>query len=179
MNDIWKPASGLENYYEVSNLGKIRSIKRKIKNWPSGTRTVGGRVLKCCINSSGYKVFALPKKKLVNGKVKHVFLHRYVASTFIPNTENKPYINHIDGDKQNNNIDNLEWCTHQENMSHAMRSGLNSCRKSVIGYKNNKIGYWFPSQADGSRFAEISKPNVCRVLNGVRNKTKGWFWEYA
>lgn len=81
---------------------------------PSGVRTIG------YLDKNGY-LYITPK---VNGKNKNLKVHRLVAELFIPNPDNKPCVNHIDGDKQNNCVDNLEWCTHSENMKHAVKLGL-------------------------------------------------------
>lgn len=100
----WKDVIGYENY-QVSNLLKVRNNK--------------GLILNISLNNNYYRV-GLSK----NNVPKYIKLHRVIAIAFIPNPDNLPCINHIDGDKLNNNIDNLEWCTYRHNQLHAYRTGL-------------------------------------------------------
>lgn len=99
----------ISNFYEISNLGRIRNARTK-------------RILKQNSNYKGYNLYVgtLGSKKRVKG----IVIHRAVAETFIPNPENKPQVNHIDGNKGNNCVSNLEWVTAKENMSHAIKTGL-------------------------------------------------------
>lgn len=118
MQEIWKDVKGYEGLYQVSNLGRVKSIQYfNHKNNKAYTRN---RLLKPIINEKGYARVDLFKNK----KSKRVRIHRLVAETFIPNMYNLPEINHIDGNKQNNCIDNLEWCTHKHNMKEAYKLGL-------------------------------------------------------
>ena len=92
MEEIWKPVTGFENFYEISNKGRIKSLRRKVNIW-NGQRTLEERILAAATSPLGYKRICLR-----NGKNKRrVFLHRLVAYEFIPNTDNKPQIDHIDG----------------------------------------------------------------------------------
>jgi hypothetical protein len=104
MVEIWKPVKGYKGYYEVSNLGQVRSIVRPDTKHTGGTLSENLR--------SGYPSVILFK----NGKKQHKRVHRIAAEAFIPNPLNLPCINHIDGDKCNYELSNLEWCTHKENM---------------------------------------------------------------
>jgi hypothetical protein len=113
MNEEWKPIENYEDLYWVSNFGNVKS-KRKDK--------------KLSINLDGYYVVNLCK----NGKIKTFTVHRLVAQAFVPNPKNKPFVNHIDGDKLNNYYKNLEWCTQSENMKHASMLGL----RKYVSYKN-------------------------------------------
>lgn len=113
MNEIWRKIEGFENY-EVSNLGNVRSLKnKKVK------------ILKLIKRETGYIFINLYKNK----KIHHKSVHRLVASTFIPNPQNKFQVNHIDGDKTNNKVENLEWCTAKENSQHAWNTGLSRMTK--------------------------------------------------
>ena len=108
-NEIWKDIVGYEGHYEVSNFGRLRSNKPKFYG-----------IMNPSYTNKGYVRYGLS----LNNKQIIFTIHRLVAIHFIPNPENKPEVNHIDGDKQNNNVSNLEWCTHQENMGHAKQNGL-------------------------------------------------------
>jgi len=114
--EIWKNVKGYEGYYQVSNKGRVRSIDRVI---PDG-RKYKGCIRVLCNDKDGYPYVVLAK----NGKNKTLKIHRLVATTFIPNPQNKYAINHIDGNKENNSVENLEWVTQSENELHAHRTGL-------------------------------------------------------
>lgn len=106
--------------YEISNRGNIRNKNTK-------------HILAQYITRNGYCHVAIRDGK----KWKGIYIHRAVAETFIPNTDNKPQVNHIDGDKTNNNVSNLEWVTHSENMCHALSMGLasNKDRNIILTYE--------------------------------------------
>lgn len=103
---------GYEGLYQIDDSGNIFTTRRQ------GT---DGRRIRSCIDKSGYERVYLCKR----GKHRTFLLHRLVAETFLDNPENKPCVNHIDGNKQNNNVNNLEWVTYSENMKHAVRNNLN------------------------------------------------------
>ena len=110
MTEIWKPVKGFENYYKISNTGKIFSIKK-------------GRLKATSYNQDGYERTSL---FVHTKKTKHASIHRLVAEAFIPNPNNYTDVNHIDGNKKNNRISNLEWCTRSYNRYHAFKLGLAS-----------------------------------------------------
>ena len=123
MREQWKPVKNYEGLYEVSNTGLVRSLDRidRLNRLKKG-------VLKApCNNGRGYLCVNLK----VHGKQSQKTLHRLVAEAFIPNPNNLPEVNHIDGNKANNHVDNLEWCTRNKNVSHAFRNGLNRQYKGV------------------------------------------------
>jgi hypothetical protein len=111
MQEVWLPIEGYEGCYEVSNLGRVKSLARTVINT--------GRVLKEKYNCfhlkrSGYHSVLLSKDTIKST----IQLHRIVAKAFLPNSENKRVVNHIDGNKLNNKVDNLEWTSHRENSCH-------------------------------------------------------------
>ena len=108
---IWKDVEGFEGLYKVSNEGVLMSLPR------SGTK---GGVMKRRKTNRGYEIYTICK----NNKPYHKSVHRLFAEHFIANPENKPYINHIDGNPLNNTLDNLEWVTQSENVLHALEMGL-------------------------------------------------------
>lgn len=117
-NEIWKDIDGFPGY-QVSNKGKVRNIKN-------------GNVLKSCFDkSNGYMVVNL--YDINTSSIRKKFIHRLVAQSFIPNPENKRTVNHIDCDKTNNDISNLEWATDSENMKHAFSNGL--CKNTIESAK--------------------------------------------
>ena len=118
MQEIWKDIKNYEGIYQVSNLGRVRSLTRKVKTF-NGLRTTKGQLLKPLKTNRNY--FRVDLKQ--NQKNKYISIHRLVAEAFIPNPNNYPVINHIDGDTSNNKIDNLEWCTQSHNIKEAYRAG--------------------------------------------------------
>lgn len=121
--EVWKDIEGFEGYYQVSNCGGVRSLDREIHYLNHGTmcsRHIEGKILRQQIDCDGYYRINLIRDNHGKG----FGVHRLVAQAFIPNTENKPTVNHIDGNKQNNCVDNLEWATYQEQNDHAVRLGL-------------------------------------------------------
>ena len=115
MNEVWKPVSGYEASYEVSNTGKVCSIDRSIT-----TGRIKGKELTQTLLPCGYLEVSL----WAGNKGKHKRVHRLVASAFCEKRDGCDEVNHKDGNKLNNHADNLEWCTKSENMIHAYRTGL-------------------------------------------------------
>ena len=115
-NEIWKPVIGYERMYEVSNFGRIKTIIDKVIEKSGKEKRKSPKIMKQSFTSTGYL--------MVNLMHRYYKVHRLVAMAFIPNQENKPEINHIDGNPLNNKVENLEWCSHTENMQHAVRTGL-------------------------------------------------------
>ena len=120
MKEIWKDIKGYEGLYQVSNLGRVKSLERKVLRSDGTSLAISERILKLGKNARGY----LSVQLCANGIVKCFRVYRLVAQAFIPNPDNKPQVNHIDGNKQNNRADNLEWATRSENMQHAYKTGL-------------------------------------------------------
>lgn len=132
--ELWLPVKGYEGYYEVSNFGNVRSLDRYAKTRSGGKRLHKGILRKKKIDRYGYYVLCL----CVNEKRTYPTVHRLVAQAFVDNPENKPQVNHIDGNKLNNHYTNLEWCTTQENTEHAKLNGLiysgTRCHKAKLNW---------------------------------------------
>jgi hypothetical protein len=109
--------------YQISNFCRLKRIMHR--------KNPTNKLIKSCFSEDGYICVTLIK----NGKTKFTGLHRLVASAFIPNPENKPQVNHKDGNKHNNSIDNLEWSTISENIQHAFDTGLNEVKKGEKHYR--------------------------------------------
>lgn len=121
------PIAGYEGLYEIDTQGNVYSIIQ--------TKSRRKGIVKQRHNNGGYKRVNLYD---VNGKGKKHFVHRLVAKAFIPNLQNKPIVNHIDCDKTNNSVENLEWCTQSENIKHAVKLGRHI--DNISKYNNRKGG---------------------------------------
>jgi hypothetical protein len=129
MKEIWKDINGYENVYQVSNEGRVKSLSRHIENGQSGY-TSKEIFLKLVPDRVGYSTVSLMK----NNNRKLAKVHRLVAETFIYNEENKKCVNHINFIKDDNRVENLEWCTHKENSQHSI---LN--RKFQMGERHHNL----------------------------------------
>jgi hypothetical protein len=170
MAEIWKVVEDFPSY-EVSSLARVRKIDtQRIRKTPIGKR--------------GYPVCSLVK----DGKVHLATLHRLVAKAFIPNPYNLPQINHIDGNKANCSISNLEWCTPRHNMLHARETGLHKSDgdKPVLQYTlDGSLVAEYKSASEAARVNGISRSTICNVCchrkndNGYEYKTyKGFIWKW-
>jgi hypothetical protein len=140
--------------YEVSSLGRVRSIDRVCGNRPGITK---GRLLTPFINRRGYLEVIIRKNSKSTAKI----VHRLVAKTFLSNFENKPQVNHIDGNKQNNSLENLEWVTNSQNQKHAYLLGLQPSRAGEMNnnttLKNRDVGNLKEIYNSGKTASEVSK----------------------
>ena len=148
--------------YEVSNLGKVRNIK-------------SGRVLKTSLNNNGYLRLFLCK----NNKRKHLYLHRIIATAFIDNPDEKPCVNHIDENKLNNDLSNLEWCTVRENLIHGTRTkrAAEKCFKKVIqlDLNDNVLNEFESIKQAGQKTGALAR-NISSCCNGKRKSAGGFKW---
>lgn len=131
MTEQWKPVKGYEGIYEVSNMGRVRSLDRK-RIFHDELRNMSGRILKENVLRQGYCQVAL----CVDRGRKDRKVHRLVAEAFIPNPDNKPEVNHKNGIKADNRAENLEWVTASENMKHAYRVLKIPANKGSLGKPN-------------------------------------------
>jgi len=129
--EIWKDVLNFEGRYQISNFGRVKTLTREVVE-PRRKYIRQGKILNFYNNGGGYY-----KVKLYNGDASFVNfpVHRLVALHFIPNTENKLQVNHIDGNPSNNHHSNLEWCTNAENTKHAYATGLKA-RENYVGEAN-------------------------------------------
>lgn len=129
MEEIWKDIKDYEGVYQVSNYGRIRSLDREILRKKVGKIHKKGQILKLQKSKNGYYTCKLSK----NNKKPSKFVHRIVAETFLPNPNNYPCVNHIDENKLNNKIENLEWCTYLYNNTYGTKR--ERLRKAQTGKK--------------------------------------------
>lgn len=179
--EIWKDIPGYEGCYQASNLGNIKSIPRYVSNH-TGMLLVKEKLITQRKNKQGYMICYLSK----NAKDECFRVHRLIAKTFIPNPENKPQVNHIDGNKSNNRLENLEWCTNSENQIHAFKNGLNYVtgragkpkrKVEQIDMNTNCVIKVFESIAQAQR--ETNSKNIGMCCRGERNFANGYKWRYA
>lgn len=162
MIEIWKPI--FNNQYYVSNIGRVKSIK-------------GNKILKLQLRE-GYFRIGLHS----NSVSKYFSVHRLVAQTFIPNPDNKPEVNHIDGDKKNNNTNNLEWVTSKENTRHAIdvlnfKPKLYKPKKVSVACINT--GEKYESATVAARNFGLTASAILKCCNGKYKTSGGLKWEYA
>lgn len=168
--ETWKYIDGYEKYYQVSSLGRIRSIDRFVKHNYGDKKIVRGNILKQ--DRGRYLLIDLQK----DGIRKKITVHRVVAITFIPNPENKPFINHINGIKHDNRVENLEWCTAKENSKHALQNGLSkpyNKGREAHGclILNTDTGIYYESITQASRSIGCNVSTLrCRIKSGKEKR---------
>ncbi|ASZ71935.1 HNH endonuclease [Lactococcus phage 96403] len=148
--------------YEVSNLGKVRNMKN-------------GRILKPSLNNYGYLIHCL----YGCDKKKNLLLHRIIATAFIDNPEEKPQVNHIDENKLNNDLSNLEWCTGRENIIHGTRTkrAAEKLSKKVVQLDlNDNVLNEFESMRQAERETGASVSHISHCCNGKRKSAGGYKW---
>ena len=171
--EIWKELKGYEGFYEISNYGIIKSVSHLVKaNKDGGVRYTTPRTLKFTNGWHDYLSVNLFK----NGKGKTFYVHRLVAENFISNPENKPQVNHIDGNKHNNCVDNLEWCSDSENLIHALNHDLLKNNKPV---KCIETGIIYKSSGEAERKTGTSARTIRNVCAGKGYTAGKLHWEFA
>ncbi|MCP4985412.1 MAG: hypothetical protein GY928_04865 [Colwellia sp.] len=134
----WENVEGSNGYYSVSNKGRVRSNTRIILDYKGQSRKLEGKIINGGITLAGYRQVSLSFNKCI----KPYFVHRLTLSSFVPNIENKPQVNHKDGNKLNNTLSNLEWCTCSENTKHAFDNKLATAKGERNGrhkLKNQEV----------------------------------------
>lgn len=163
--EIWRDICGYEGFYQVSNQGHIRSVDRVC----NGVR-VKGIAKNPSTNRDGYLFVNLRR----NGKQRMLLVHRLVAQAFVDNKQRKPEINHIDGDKSNNNAKNLEWVTSMENIDHALNNGLIQSKAVIM---DNRIQ--FTSIRQCAKFVGVDKSEIRKALHGKYRTVHGHTFAFA
>jgi len=179
----WKNIAGMKGLYQISNHGRIKSFRKKPQGKVLSVKNSTGWYLGCIL--------------CVNGKRHSVRIHRLVAETFIPNPESKPEINHKDGNKQNNHINNLEWTFRKENWDHAMKTGLANFKamnhrnkfinpKPVLQIREDgKIIGKFHNCKEAGKLTGVCARNIHQVASKteykpglIRKQAGGYRWEF-
>lgn len=186
-NEIWKDIEGWEGYYQISNLGRVKSIERKVKFLSCKEKPSKLKVDKSILRQwlgHGYPQISLYK----DCKGKNYSTHRLLAKAFISNPENKPHINHKDGIRHHLEISNLEWCTPKENHIHkyevlgyvskGRKGKLSSCSKKVGQYdlSGNLIKIW-DSQGEIERELGFEQANISACCRGKQRTSCGFKWK--
>ncbi len=173
MKEIWKNIKGYEELYQVSDLGRIKSLEKQIVRNNGRKQTFKEKILKAGLSRNGYLTVMLFKNK----KGKTYTVHSLVAKNFIANDNNYKCINHKDENKLNNCVDNLEWCTYKYNNTYNDKMAFK--RKKILQYsKDNE----FIKEWDGIvRIQEelnINRNNISSVCKGKRKTAGGYIWKY-
>lgn len=170
MEEIWKDIEGYEGLYQVSNMGRVKSVRKNI-------------ILKNKIESNGYERVHLYKNK----GYKHFLIHRLVANAFIPNTDNLPQVNHKDENKANNRVDNLEWCIPKYNYNYGTINIRRSQKQLNDKNKSKKVLQFKPdgtfvkewkSIMDVQRNLGFDNANISKCCRGKYAYAYGYIWKY-
>lgn len=165
--EIWEDIEGYEGIYQISNQGRVRSLKYgKVK------------VLRPRKNNDGYLQVNLYK----NGEVKNYRINRLVATAFLPNPQNLPEVNHIDEDKENNCVGNLEWCDRRYNINYGTRTERTKKPVSQFNLNGDLIKRW-DSVSEASRELDFNLASISRAARNEYNRCgsnfyKGYYWSF-
>ena len=168
MQEIWKDIPSYEGLYQVSNLGRVKSLKRQL-------------ILKPMRTKKGYLCVALYKCPIRKFKP----IHRLVAQAFIPNPKNLPQVNHKDENKENNYVDNLEYCTNKYNELYGTR--IERVSKNLEHRRITSVNQYdlygtfiksWKTAKDAAQSMKIPASSICKCCKGIRNQTHNYMWRY-
>lgn len=173
MNEIWKDIKDYECSYQVSSLGRIRSLDRYVGHRWGGQAFKKGKIKKTNIGKNGYMLVRLSSPE----KSKTHTVHRLVAKAFISNTKNKPMVNHKDGNRLNNKVENLEWATAKENINHG--AGVELCSKKIFRYDlEGNLICTYKSANSLRETLGLWPGNITAVCRGVKKSYLKNIWSY-
>ena len=176
MNEVWKDIKGYEGRYQISNFGNVRSLSRKVK-FGNQTRIVKGKILKQKTKKTGYKFIQLRN----NMKEYDFHIHRLVALHFVDGYAENMDVNHIDGNKENNNASNLEWCSRKQNIIHSVYIlGNRKVGRPIQSIDKNGNTKAYASITEASRQTGICHSSICGCLKRRNNQVTagGLKWDY-
>lgn len=171
--EIWKAVNGYEGFYEVSSIGRVRSVPRTIIS--SGFPRKRQSKMLAASDYGGYCKVTLQK----DGSRKTKLVHQLVAAAFIENPNNYKTINHIDENPKNNSVENLEWCTQKYNINYGSRTERMKITKGhpVFQYDANmNLICEYVSQASAAKENGFSQPKICSACNTPGRRYKGFYW---
>lgn len=169
MEEIWKPIAGYEGLYEVSNLGRVRSLNYN--------HTKTAEVMTPWVSAKDYDYVHLCKGTAIQS----CRVARLVAMAFIPNPDNKPFVDHIDTNRRNNHADNLRWCDQSENQKNPIsrkRYGDAKSFRVVQLTKENIVMRIWPSLTEAERSGGFNRNQISKVCNGRLKTHHGYKWQY-
>ena len=194
--EVWKNIQGFENLYQVSNLGRVKRLNSFVKCKNGKIKKIKERILKPQSYRNGYQFYSLCKNSISKGYT----AHRLVALAFIPNPKNKKEVNHINEDKTDNHVDNLQWMTHKENINHGTaikrrvensnfkgennpmfgrRDFLNKLSKPVLQFTIDNIFIKeYPSLACVVRETGFNECAIRANISGRSSHSRGFIWKY-
>lgn len=162
MEELWKEVKGFIGLYQVSNTGNIKSMRRN-------------KLMKQSMRK-GYKRIGLHGE---NFKIMTYSVHRLVAMEFVQNPNNNPVINHKDGNKLNNNANNLEWVTQKENITHSYENELRKLKEISQYDKSGKLVKKYKNITKASKETNIDESSIAKVCRGERKTAGKYKWQYA
>lgn len=177
MSEIWKAVPGYEGLYEVSNMGRVRSLDTIVVTKRGVQKKKKGLLLQPMKTKKGYYMVNLQKTRM--------YVHRIVAAAFLPNPDLLPYINHKDENKENNRVDNLEWCDNKYNLNYgttlermrAHSAGFPKKRVVQMDREGNELGE-FESLADAARAVGVPYTNIAVCCKETYRTAGGYKWKF-
>ena len=178
MSEEWRDVVGYEGRYQVSSMGRVKSLERKVRHWRGGERIQKERILKPSNDRGGYLLVSLCDGE----KRKTLTVHRLVCQAFHENPDNKPQVNHINEIKTDNRACNLEWSTAKENNNHGTRTERSAkTRSKPVGQytlDGELVKIW-QSPCEAGKQIGLSDSHVSKVANGKLKTAYGFIWKYV
>lgn len=177
MSEIWKDIEGYEGLYQVSNLGRVKSLERVVNSSKGRTRKVSERILKYGLKGNGYLIVSLSRGCVT----RCIYVHRLVAQAFLHRKMDATEVNHKNGNKKHNEVSNLEWVTRRENMEHSFSKGLHPRPRKVVHMSSidGCLIRTFPSTVEAARYLGKYQGGICNACNGRQKTAYGYKWKYA